>query len=124
MGGIVCKKCKTINKDTSAICESCGSPINRNMGNTEFVNLQITSKQPETKKCQYCQTEIPFAASICPNCKRTLSADQKLFDGISRIFLILAIIGIILFVLHFVSCETTATIEPISTEQTNSIYDY
>lgn len=26
-------------------------------------------KKVQTKKCQYCQTDIPMAASVCPNCK-------------------------------------------------------
>lgn len=26
----------------------------------------------ETKKCKYCQTDIPKKAKVCPNCKRTI----------------------------------------------------
>lgn len=27
-----------------------------------------------TKKCKYCQTDIPKNAKVCPNCKRTLKS--------------------------------------------------
>ena len=29
----------------------------------------MKEKQSQTKKCQYCQIDIPMAASVCPNCK-------------------------------------------------------
>lgn len=32
----------------------------------------------KTKKCKYCKTEIPANASICPNCKRTLTTTNNL----------------------------------------------
>ena len=28
----------------------------------------------KTKRCKFCQTEIPAKASVCPNCKRTLNS--------------------------------------------------
>lgn len=28
----------------------------------------------QTKKCKFCQTEIPKKAKVCPNCKRTLKS--------------------------------------------------
>lgn len=28
----------------------------------------------DTKKCKFCQTEIPKKAKVCPNCKRTLKS--------------------------------------------------
>ena len=30
--------------------------------------------QMETKKCKYCQMDIPKKAKVCPNCKRTLNS--------------------------------------------------
>ena len=31
----------------------------------------------KTKKCKFCQTDIPVKAKVCPNCKRTLSSVNK-----------------------------------------------
>ena len=45
----------------------------------------------ETKKCKYCQTDIPKKARVCPNCKRTI----KVAPGcLIAFFLIVAFFGI------------------------------
>ena len=31
---------------------------------------------PETKRCKYCQTEIPYGAKVCPNCQRKLKGGK------------------------------------------------
>ncbi len=31
---------------------------------------------PATKRCKYCQTEIPYAAKVCPNCQRKLKGGK------------------------------------------------
>lgn len=41
----------------------------------------------ETKKCKYCQMEIPKKAKVCPNCKRTLKSHGCLIPVL--IFLII-----------------------------------
>ena len=45
---------------------------------------------PETKLCKYCQTEIPYGAKVCPNCKR------KLKGGKAK-WIVLAIVIIAIF---------------------------
>lgn len=38
----------------------------------------MKTKIEKTKKCKYCQTDIPVKATVCPNCKRTLRSSGKL----------------------------------------------
>ena len=45
----------------------------------------------ETKVCKYCQTEIPYKAKVCPNCKRTLKSHGCLITLL--IFVILIGVG-------------------------------
>ena len=47
-----------------------------------------------TKKCKYCQTDIPVNAKVCPNCKRDL---RNWFERhkIITFFLIILFIGMI-----------------------------
>lgn len=49
----------------------------------------------ETKKCKYCQTEIPAKATVCPNCKRTLPKNNGCLITV-LIFLVIIVIGIII----------------------------
>lgn len=48
--------------------------------------------EQETKKCKYCQTDIPAKAKICPNCKKKVERN-KVVTGIVALFAILFVIG-------------------------------
>lgn len=48
----------------------------------------------KTKKCKFCQTDIPVKAKVCPNCKRTLSKGNGCLITVA-----LFVIGISVFVL-------------------------
>lgn len=45
----------------------------------------------KTKKCKFCQTEIPAKASVCPNCKRTLSKGNGCLLTIAAAVIVLAV---------------------------------
>lgn len=54
-------------------------------------NNQITNqKKEETKKCKYCQMDIPKKAKVCPNCKKKQGSKLKFF---LIIIVVLAILG-------------------------------
>ena len=46
---------------------------------------------PETKRCKYCQTEIPYGAKVCPNCQRKLKGGKAKWIVIAIAFI--AVIG-------------------------------
>lgn len=48
-------------------------------------------KSDETKKCKYCQTDIPVKAKVCPNCKRTLKGPGCLIYVLS-FFIVIGVI--------------------------------
>lgn len=49
-----------------------------------------------TKKCKFCQTDIPKKAKVCPNCKKTIKGQGCLIFGVFFIllFFVIAIMGI------------------------------
>ena len=49
----------------------------------------------KTKKCKYCQTEIPANASICPNCKRALTTTNNLILLTAFIVIMLGVFVVI-----------------------------
>ena len=59
-------------------------------------NYQGEDVMEKTKKCKYCQTEIPKKAKVCPNCKQTLKSHGCLVGIL--IFLILIAVGIVVAV--------------------------
>lgn len=48
----------------------------------------------QTKKCKFCQAEIPKKAKVCPNCKRTLKTHGCLISLIVFIIMICSIVTI------------------------------
>ncbi len=52
-----------------------------------------TMNNSETKKCKYCQIDIPIKATICPNCKKKQSNNTKwIIIGVAVILLVCIII--------------------------------
>lgn len=51
----------------------------------------------KTKKCKYCQMDIPKKAKVCPNCKRTLTSHGCLISFL--IFLVSIGFGILALIL-------------------------
>lgn len=45
----------------------------------------------KTKKCKYCQTEILAKATVCPNCKRTLSKGNGCLISVAIFVIVLAV---------------------------------
>lgn len=41
-----------------------------------------------TKKCKFCQTDIPKKAKVCPNCKRTLKSNGCLVSILAFIIIL------------------------------------
>lgn len=56
-----------------------------------------TTTQGETKKCKYCQSDIPKKAKVCPVCKRKVKGKAKV---------IILIIILALVLLSFTMCAT------------------
>lgn len=46
----------------------------------------------ETKKCKFCQTDIPIKATVCPNCRRTLPKNNGCLLTVASIVIILAVL--------------------------------
>lgn len=47
----------------------------------------------ETKTCKYCQTEIPKAAKICPNCRKRQGKRGKVILTVMAIILLISVFG-------------------------------
>ena len=78
----------------------------------------------ETKKCKYCQTDIPKKAKVCPNCKKNLKSHGCL-AGVS-IFLCVIVVCIFIAALSGSKDEISAdlseaTAELITLDEFNTI---
>lgn len=78
----------------------------------------------ETKKCKYCQTDIPKKAKVCPNCKKNLKSHGCL-AGVS-IFLCVIVACIFIAALSGSKDEISediseATAELITLDEFNTI---
>ena len=78
----------------------------------------------ETKKCKYCQTDIPKKAKVCPNCKKNLKSHGCL-AGVS-IFLCVIVVCIFIAALSGSKDEISediseSTAELITLDEFNTI---
>lgn len=78
----------------------------------------------ETKKCKYCQTDIPKKAKVCPNCKKNLKSHGCL-AGVT-IFLCVIVVCIFVAALSGSKDEISeelseATAELITLDEFNTI---
>lgn len=51
-------------------------------------------EEVETKKCQYCKSEIDIDAKVCPHCKRTQQHNLTLVEGILVIAVIIGLVWV------------------------------
>lgn len=75
----------------------------------------MKKEKPTTKLCKYCQTEIPYDAKICPQCRHKLKGGKLkwIVIGIIAIMIIGSLAG-------GSSTDTTEKIGEVSKEDTNS----
>ena len=78
----------------------------------------------ETKKCKYCQTDIPKKAKVCPNCKKNL----KSHGCLASISIFLCVIVVCIFIAALsgskdeISADLSeATAELITLDEFNTI---
>lgn len=105
-----CEKCGyDKNKDEAEYCFSCGEKLSLKKKSKRFIDGSLAANQPKTKICEYCRTEVPFEAEVCPNCRRTLSVGRKLINGLQFIVIIIIITIVVLFTLSQMKCEVEFT---------------
>lgn len=95
-----CYKCGyEKNRETDEYCLSCGEKL-KIKDKKDFLDNSLIAKQPEKKICEYCKTEVPFTASVCPNCRHSISRERKSI----KYLIISLLVGLCLYILSSVNC--------------------
>lgn len=88
-----------INLATAAVNDYLtGAYLNKNANTQTPIptqSSQTARKKSKTKNCKYCQAEIPKKATVCPNCKRTISNRGGCLSVIVVFVIFCGILGIL-----------------------------
>lgn len=76
------------------------------------------STEEKTKKCKHCQTDIPFKAKVCPNCRKKQKPSGCLTALI--VFFVLCIIGAVGGSNSYSNTDTDNTAVETSTTEANT----
>lgn len=52
----------------------------------------MSKEKPDTKKCKHCQSDIPYGAKVCPNCRKKQKGG--ILKWILIVILVLVVIGV------------------------------
>lgn len=89
--------------------------------NRETDELQRKESSNNTKKCKYCQSDIPKKAKICPNCRKK---QNKAKGCLTAIIVVIVVFILLIALISLISGGSGADTETIQKAQELSIDDF